>query len=165
MRIPEIGDAKMRCTTWIVSISALAHVSCASVPDDKRELFNGHELTYLTLTLAENTTQLAVLRELHAGNRDAAIEMLQFEQDARILFLAEILDQYPDHTVVKEKASLIACHLRAIAKYRKEHGVQEQYPEVAEMASKALEDAPGCDCSKRDPGQLASRSSATSDCS
>ncbi len=119
-------------------------VACAHAPETGSPLFDGHERTYLTLSLAENTTQLVVLKDLHSGNQVDAVEALQFELDARVLFLAEILQTQAENPAVAEKRESILCHLDAIRRYREEHGTQTKYPDIAAMADEALRSVPGC---------------------
>lgn len=155
----------MRHAAPIAAIGLLCLAACAATRVAESQLFTGHERTYLTLNLAQNTTELDLLRKLHDDDSQGAIEALQFELDARVLFLSEVLADHGRHPVVREKSNLIACHLHAISQYREQHGVQSKYPEIAEMASEALRNAPRCECSKSRTDELASQPHATSGCS
>ena len=155
----------MQQARFVAAISLLLLTSCANTNRERSELFSGHERTYLTLSLAQNSQELYLLEKLHTQDASSAIESLQIELDARALWLTEILTDYERHPAVREKRNLIACHLDAIARYRERYGAQTKHPEIADMASQALRGAPKCECTSGEADQVASQRRPTSGCS
>jgi len=155
----------MQQASLVAAVSLTLLTSCTHTSGGSSELFTGHERTYLTLSLAQNAQELYLLEMLHAQDSKSAIETLQFELDARVLWLSEVLTDYDSHPVVQEKRDGIACHLDAIRRARERYGVQTKYPDIAAMATEALRNAPKCECPKREADQLASQRRPTRRCS
>lgn len=128
-----------RLLVWLVLLAA-----CASAPARVDERPRGLDDALLALELAHDTSELALLESLQAGEHEAAIESLRLDLDVRAVTLSELLDTYQNHPAIEEKRGLIACHLQAIKRYRAEHGAQSRDPDLARMADGILLSVPEC---------------------
>ena len=104
----------------------------------------------LTQELAQNSVDLLVLQNLRAGKTSEAIEVVEFELDARALSLGNLIQVETTDPVIEANRDKINCRLAAIARYRAalQSGPTHKYPEIAEMAASVLARS---DCRKSEP--------------